>query len=68
MHPSIIDPLAGHWDLSASLLRQAEIAANLTTDAHLAALAIQHGGVLYTTDTDFARFPELRWCNLLSEK
>jgi toxin-antitoxin system PIN domain toxin len=36
---------------------------NLTTDAHLAVLAMERGYVLYTTDTDFARFPGLRWIN-----
>jgi hypothetical protein len=38
-------------------------AGNLTTDAHLAVLAIERGYVLHTTDADFARFPELRWIN-----
>ena len=38
-------------------------AGNLTTDAHLAVLAMERGYVLYTTDTDFARFPGLRWVN-----
>jgi predicted nucleic acid-binding protein len=42
-------------------------AANLTTDAHLAAMAIQNGCELYTTDNDFARFPGLRWHNLLTQ-
>jgi predicted nucleic acid-binding protein len=32
-------------------------------DAALAALAIEHGATLYTTDRDFARFAELRWTN-----
>jgi len=35
----------------------------LTTDAHLAALAIEYQGELASTDTDFARFPGLRWFN-----
>lgn len=38
-------------------------AGDLTTDAHLAALAIERGYVLYSTDCDFARFPDLRWVN-----
>ena len=38
-------------------------AGNLTTDAHLATLAIERGYVLYSTDADFARFPGLRWVN-----
>ena len=40
---------------------------NLTTDAHLAALAIEHDLEVCTTDTDFARFPGLRWKNPLIE-
>jgi hypothetical protein len=38
-------------------------AANLTSDAHLAALAIEHGARLYSTDNDFSRFQSLRWTN-----
>jgi len=57
----VVVPREGHWDLVESLLRAAGTAGNLTTDAHLAALAIQHGCTLYTTDTDFARFPDLKW-------
>ena len=57
----IVTPLDGHWQLVHALLREAGTAANLASDAHLAALAIQHGCTLYTTDTDFARFPGLSW-------
>lgn len=53
----------GHWEILRSLLVQAGTAANLVTDAHLAALAISHGAVLVSCDTDFARFPGLRWEN-----
>jgi predicted nucleic acid-binding protein len=38
----------------------------LTTDAELAALTIEYGGVLHSTDRDFARFPGLRWVNPLA--
>jgi predicted nucleic acid-binding protein len=38
----------------------------LTTDAQLVALTIEYGGVLHTTDRDFARFPGLRWMNPLA--
>jgi predicted nucleic acid-binding protein len=38
---------------------------NLTSDAHLAALALEHGAQLCSTDRDFARFPGLRWINPL---
>ncbi len=37
----------------------------LITDAQLAALTLEFGGVLHTTDRDFARFPGLRWINPL---
>jgi hypothetical protein len=39
------------------------VAANLTSDAHLAALSIEHGARLYSTDNDFSRFQSLRWTN-----
>jgi predicted nucleic acid-binding protein len=42
------------------------IDANLVHDAHLAALAIEHGLTLCSTDGDFARFPGLRWINPLT--
>ena len=39
----------------------------LVSDAHLAALTIEYGGVLHTTDRDFSRFPGLRWTNPLEQ-
>jgi predicted nucleic acid-binding protein len=39
---------------------------NLTSDGHLAALAIEHGAELYSCDSDFARFPGLKWRNPLT--
>ncbi|CCK56160.1 TA system VapC family ribonuclease toxin [Mycobacterium canetti] len=42
-----------------------DVRGNLVPDAMLAALAIEHGLTLYSTDTDFARFPDLRWENPL---
>ncbi len=41
-------------------------AGNLTTDAHLAALAMEHQATLWSTDADFARFPGLKWENPLA--
>lgn len=55
-----------HWDILRSLLAEAGTAANLVTDAHLAAFAISHGAVLVSRDTDFARFRGLRWENPLT--
>jgi len=42
------------------------VQANLIPDAHLAALAAEHGLTLCSTDGDFARFPGLRWLNPIS--
>ena len=55
-----------HREILASLLGAAGLRANLVPDAHLAALAIEHGLVLCSTDGDFARFPGLRWDNPLA--
>jgi len=58
-----IGPGEGHWEILRDLLREAGTAANLTTDAHLAALAIERGAELCSTDSDFSRFRGLRWTN-----
>jgi len=52
-----------HWRLLRELLGETGTAGNLTTDAHLASLAIAHGATLVSSDSDFARFPRLRWEN-----
>lgn len=65
-HVQIVHPPAVHFTTWERLLRQLGVAANLTTDAHLAALAIDRGLVLHTTDADFARFPGLKWINPLA--
>lgn len=54
-----------HWRILRELLEASGTAGNLTTDAHLAALAIEHGCELCSADGDFARFPVLRWTNPL---
>jgi uncharacterized protein len=53
---------AGHFE---SLCRATNASGNLITDAHLAALAIEHDCELASCDTDFAKFPGLRWINPL---
>lgn len=63
----IVEPLEGHWDRVAQLLRGAGVSGNLTTDAHLAALAMEHSCELCSTDADFGRFPGLRWRNPLGQ-
>ncbi len=55
-----------HWDTLRKLVVAAGTAGNLTTDAHLAALAISHDAVLCSSDLDFGRFKGLRWENPLS--
>jgi uncharacterized protein len=54
-------PTDAHVDLLRQLLVSGRAAANHTTDAHLAALAIEWGLVLVSADRDFARYPGLRW-------
>ena len=62
----IPDPTERHRAVLSSLLAAAGMQANLVPDAHLAALAIEHGLLLCSTDGDFARFAHLRWQNPLS--
>lgn len=62
----LLEPGARHWEILERLLREARASGNLVTDAHLAALAVEHGATLYTTDRDFARFEGLRWSNPLT--
>ncbi len=62
-----LDPGARHLDVLGRLLGAVGVGGNLTTDAHLAALAIEHRCVVHSNDADFARFPGLRWRNPLVE-
>jgi toxin-antitoxin system PIN domain toxin len=54
-----------HVEIAFGLLRTLGTAGNLTTDAQLAALAIEHRGTVYSNDADFARFEGVRWINPL---
>jgi toxin-antitoxin system PIN domain toxin len=65
----ILQPMPGHVDRVLKLLEQAgSTAGNLVSDAQLADLALEHGGVVHTNDRDFLRFPGLRWSFPLQEK
>ena len=64
----IVHPGTRHLQIAFDLLRQAGTGANLTTDAQLAALAIEHEAELHSADTDFARFSGLRWVNPLKRR
>ncbi len=59
-------PTERHAQVLAELLALPGVLGNLVSDAHLAALAIEHGLTLCSTDGDFARFPGLSWRNPLT--
>ena len=62
----IVRPTERHWTVFKQMLVEGQAVANLVPDAHLAALAIEHGCELASTDADFARFPKLKWKNPLA--
>ena len=62
----VVRPTDRHWTVFQQMLSDGQAVANLVTDAHLAALAIEHGCELASTDSDFARFSKLKWINPLS--
>jgi len=62
----ILHPVADHERHFAEMCRAAHAVGNLVTDAHLAALAIEHDCELGSNDADFGRFPGLRWVNPLA--
>ena len=61
----IPSPTEHHRKILSQFLAQPGLRANHVPDAHLAALAVEHGLILCSTDGDFARFKELRWENPL---
>lgn len=62
----LLQPGEEHWRILRSLLTVSGTAGNLTTDAHLAALAVENGCELCSTDNDFGRFSKLHWINPLA--
>ncbi|MGI9302912.1 MAG: type II toxin-antitoxin system VapC family toxin [Gammaproteobacteria bacterium] len=58
-----VSPGEKHWPVLRNLLESSGTAANLTSDAHLAALALEHGCTIYSADHDFNRFPGLKHVN-----
>ena len=58
---TLVTPGPRHWTIFEALCRKARVAGNLVQDAWLAALAIESGCEWVTTDTDYAKFPDLRW-------
>lgn len=65
---AVLHPGERHAAILFELLRTLGTAGNLTTDAHLAALAIEHDCELHSTDSDFSRFSGLRWRNPLTTR
>ena len=59
-------PGARHQQVLGGIVRECRPAGNLVPDAHLAALALEHGLTVVSTDTDFARFPRVAWLNPVS--
>jgi toxin-antitoxin system PIN domain toxin len=61
----VLEPGERHWSILQRLAVDGQAAGPLVTDAAVAAIAIEHGATLCTTDRDFARFGELSWMNPL---
>jgi toxin-antitoxin system PIN domain toxin len=57
---TVVEPGERHWEILSRLLASAQARGPLVPDAHLAALALEHGATLATADRDFARFEGLR--------
>ena len=64
---TVVNPTERHAALLRQLLLPLGTAGNLTSDAHLAALAIEHGALLCSCDSDFSRFSGLRWVDPLRD-
>ena len=62
----VIDPSHRHLAVLRGLLDALGTAGNLVPDAHLAALAIEHGGTVLSSDRDFGRFAGVRWSDPLA--
>lgn len=62
----VLEPGERHWEILQRLMIDGQASGPRVMDAALAALAIEHGAVLHTTDRDFARFSDLEWTNPLS--
>lgn len=61
-----MEPADRHWDILRSLLHEGQTTGPLVMDAVVAAIALEHGATLCTTDRDFARFPGIKWTNPLA--
>ncbi len=64
-HVAALNPGPAHLTLVPRALAAAGVGGNLVTDVHIAALAIEYQAEVHSNDTDFGRFPGLRWRNPL---
>jgi len=64
----ILEPGDRHWDILRKLMNDGQTVGPLVMDAALAALAIEHGANLCTTDRDFSRFADLKWTNPIAAR
>ena len=62
----LLHPTERHWEFFQRMLHSGNATGNLVTDAHLAALTLEYDSDLYSSDTDFAKFPGLNWRNPLA--
>jgi toxin-antitoxin system PIN domain toxin len=64
----ILEPGEQFWKIWTALIKEGQATGPLASDAFLAALAIEHGAALFSTDRDFSRFLKLKFVNPLSSK
>ena len=64
---TLLNPGERHWETLCDLMAKGQARGSLIMDAHLAALAIEHGAILATSNRDFARFPGLKFFNPLDK-
>lgn len=64
---TVVHPTPRHAAILRELLAPLGTGGNLTSDAHLAALAIEHGATVYSSDNDFSRFAGLDWIDPLRD-
>lgn len=63
----ILEPGERHWEILSRMLHDGQSTGPIVMDAVMAAIAVEHGATLCTTDRDFSRFPGLKWRNPLLE-
>jgi toxin-antitoxin system PIN domain toxin len=63
----ILDRGERHWDILCALVHDGQAAGPLVMDAVLAAIALEHGATVFTTNRDFSRFSGLKWTNPLAK-